>query len=91
MELNNLRNQIDSIDAELVALFQKRMALCADIANYKKDHDLPIFVPNREETVLSRVAGIADNEFTSYVQELYARIMELSKQYQQAVINKEVK
>lgn len=91
MELNNLRDQIDSIDAELVTLFQKRMSLCGDIAKYKMEHDLLVFVPNREEAVLSRVAGIAENEFTPYVQELYAKIMELSKQYQQAVISKEVK
>ncbi len=91
MELNNLRSQIDSIDDELVALFQKRMALCGDIAKLKKAHDLPVFVPNREDTILSRIAGITDKEFTSYAQELYIKIMELSKQYQQAVINEEVK
>lgn len=91
MELNNLRNQIDSIDAELVALFQKRMALCGDIARYKMEHNLPIFVQNREEAVLSRVACMTDDVFTSYTQELYIKIMELSKQYQQASIGKGVK
>lgn len=91
MELNNLRSQIDSIDAELIALFEKRMLLCANIANYKKDQNLPIFVPGREEAVLARVTDLSNEEFSIYTQELYLKIMELSKKYQQTIIANEVK
>ena len=47
MELKELRNQIDAIDNELVSLFKKRMELSAHVADYKKEHHLPIYVPMR--------------------------------------------
>ena len=48
MDIQDLRSQIDQIDDELVALFAKRMAVSAQIADYKKAHQLPIYVPARE-------------------------------------------
>ena len=47
MELKDLRNQIDDIDDELVRLFVKRMEVSAQVADYKKEHNLPIHVPAR--------------------------------------------
>lgn len=91
MDLNNIRTQIDSLDAELVELFLKRMNLCKEVAQYKKEHGLQIFVPAREEAVLSRIDALSDEEMSPYTQELFRKIMELSKQYQLTVIGKEVK
>ena len=48
MELNELRNQIDQIDEKLVKLFVDRMKLSESIADYKKEHKMPIYVPSRE-------------------------------------------
>ena len=48
MDLQELRSQIDEIDDELVALFGKRMDVAAQIADYKKEHNLPIYHPARE-------------------------------------------
>ena len=36
MELNEIRKEIDAIDAELVELYKKRMTLAANVAEYKK-------------------------------------------------------
>ena len=36
MELKDYRNQIDRIDDEIVRLFQQRMDVAAQIAEYKK-------------------------------------------------------
>ena len=42
-ELENLREKIDAIDKEMIALFEKRMDVVADIAAYKiKNNLLPI-------------------------------------------------
>ena len=35
MDLQEIRKQLDSIDAEFVRLFEKRMKLCADVAEFK--------------------------------------------------------
>ena len=56
MELNQIREEIDTIDQELVRLFCKRMDLAAKVAHYKQENNLPIFVPARERTILQSVA-----------------------------------
>ena len=40
-DLEALREELDRVDEQMVQLFQERMALCAQVANYKKEHGLP--------------------------------------------------
>ena len=82
MELNELRNQIDSIDEKLVNLFAERMELSAQIGDYKKDHKLPIYVPSREREKLQAVANQAGPDMDNYTRVLYSMIFELSRSYQ---------
>ena len=41
-DLGALRAQLDRIDAELQTLFERRMALCGQIGDYKKEHALAV-------------------------------------------------
>ena len=82
MELNEIRNQIDSIDEELVKLFVKRMNLSAQVADYKKAHNMPIYVPTREREILQDVAQKAGPEMANYSRVLYSMIFELSRSFQ---------
>lgn len=82
MDLNELRNQIDSIDQELVKLFGQRMEVAAQIADYKKANSIPIFVPARERAVLQKVADTASPEMANYTRVLYSMLFELSRSYQ---------
>ena len=82
MDLNELRNQIDSIDNELVRLFAERMSISAQVADYKKANHLPIFVPAREREILQKVADLAGSEMSNYTRVLYSMIFELSRSYQ---------
>ncbi|WP_443965600.1 chorismate mutase, partial [Ruminococcus sp.] len=36
MELNEIRVEIDKLDRELQQLFEQRMQLCREVAQYKK-------------------------------------------------------
>ena len=83
MELKDLREQINSIDDQLVKLFVKRMSISAQVADYKKEHNLPIFVPAREREILQAVASHAGSELGNYTRVLYSMIFELSRSYQQ--------
>lgn len=82
MELKDLRNQIDDIDDELVRLFVKRMEVSAQVADYKKEHNLPIHVPAREREILQDVAEKAGAGLENYSRVLYSMIFELSRSYQ---------
>lgn len=89
MELADLRNQIDAIDDELVKLFVQRMDVAARIADYKKDHGLPILAPAREREKLMDVASKAGPAMVEYVEQLYTAIFEISRAYQTNIIKEE--
>ncbi len=82
MDLNELRLEIDKIDDQLVQLFAQRMEVSARIGDYKKEHDLPILVPQREQEKLLDVAKKAGMELEVYTRVLYSMLFELSRGYQ---------
>lgn len=82
MDLSEIRQQIDSIDKDLVDLFCQRMQLSAQVADYKKANNLPIFVPARERAILQSVAEQAGPEMANYTRVLYSMLFELSRSYQ---------
>lgn len=82
MELRDLRNEIDTIDDELVRLFVKRMEISAQVADYKKERNIPIHVPAREREILQKVVNMAGTEFANYSRVLYSMVFELSRSYQ---------
>ena len=82
MDIANLRNQIDSVDDEIIKLFVRRMEISAQIAAYKRMHDIPIHVPTREREKLQDVALKAGSNMAVYACSLYDRIFELSRKYQ---------
>lgn len=82
MDLNELRKEIDRVDDELVRLFVQRMEVSAQIADYKKDHGIPIFVPTREAEKLRDVAQKAGSDMEVYTKVLYSMLFELSRGYQ---------
>lgn len=43
MDLNALRDEIDSLDKEILKAFEKRMELCRNVALYKKANGMQIF------------------------------------------------
>ncbi len=82
MDISELRGQIDRIDDELVKLFSQRMAVAAQIADFKKENNLPIFVPAREREKMADVAEKAGPEMANYTRVLYSMLFELSRSYQ---------
>ena len=88
MELENLRNEIDQIDRELVKLFVQRMQISKQVADIKKNQNLPIYVPARERDILQKVADLAGPNMANYTRVLYSMLFELSRSYQSKRITK---
>ena len=82
MDLKELRKEIDRIDDQLVHLFVQRMDVSARIADYKKENNLPILVPSREQEKLQDVAQKAGPDLEIYTKVLYDLLFELSRGYQ---------
>lgn len=82
MEIQDLRKEIDEIDDALVKLFCQRMEVAAQIGVYKKERNLPVFVPGREREKLNDVAQKAGEDMAGYTRVLYSMLFELSRSYQ---------
>ena len=48
LDLKQLRDEIDVIDDEIVRLFEKRMAICSQVADYKIRTGKQVFDKERE-------------------------------------------
>ncbi|MBQ3216501.1 MAG: chorismate mutase [Oscillospiraceae bacterium] len=83
MELKDYRKQIDTIDDEIVRLFQQRMDVAAQIAQFKQENNLPILQSAREREKLADVSGKAREDMQSYLRVLYSLLFELSRTYQE--------
>ena len=89
-ELENLREKIDTIDKEMIVLFEKRMDIVADIAAYKIKNNLPVLNQNREDIVVSKVKSTVKNKnYADSAADLIKNIMEISKKFQQKIISKQ--
>jgi len=82
MSLDELREQINQMDEEIVALFKKRLKAASGIAAEKKDQNLPVLDQQREQQVMQKVIELAGDEFDMYVKMLYSTIFDLSRGYQ---------
>lgn len=77
------RAVINETDAQIRELFRKRMEAVAVIADYKKEHGLPIEDKEREAALIARgCAEIPDAEIREYYIRFQRSMMEISKAYQ---------
>ena len=90
-DLSTLRDNINEIDNKIVELWAQRMECSLKIAEYKKENNLPLFDEKREKELLDRVSELAGEELNDYCRDLYEKIMEISRNYQEDYFSKENK
>ena len=86
MELNNIREHIDSLDREITRLFVERMDTVAQVAASKKSTGKAIRDHARERSIINRVTEQAGDTYAPYVKDLYKLIFELSCNYQSTLM-----
>lgn len=82
MSLEKLRKEIDDIDAQMIDLFQKRMAVSKEIATYKKLNNIEIFDEDREKIVIEKNTKFLDDDIKDFAKIFLKNLMDLSKAYQ---------
>lgn len=82
-DLLEIRGEIDEIDSRIVELYEKRMSLAADVAEYKICTGKPVLDRAREREKLSALEGRAKNAFLrDGIRELFEQIMSTSRKRQ---------
>ena len=59
LDLQEIRGQLDEIDTRLVELFEKRMELCGQVAEFKIGTGKAVYDGQREKQKLAAVAAMA--------------------------------
>lgn len=86
--LEELREQLDVIDDQIAALYEKRMEVCGAVGEYKVNAGRKVFDRQREKDKLADVASKVSGDFNKKgIQELYQQLMSMSRklQYRQLV------
>ncbi|MGN0389019.1 MAG: prephenate dehydratase [Suilimivivens sp.] len=88
MDLLELRGQIDEIDQQIVALYEKRMEVSKQVAEYKIETGKRVFDKAREEEKIQKVKSLTHNDFNSHgIEELFEQIMCMSRKLQYQLIS----
>ncbi|MCM1190449.1 MAG: prephenate dehydratase [bacterium] len=83
MDLLELRRQIDEIDTQIVTLYERRMEISGQVAEYKISTGKKVFDRQRETEKLAKVKSLTHNEFNSHgIVELFEQIMSMSRKLQ---------
>ncbi len=83
MDLSQLRQQIDTIDRQIVNLYEERMDVSRQVAEYKIETGKKVFDKQREQEKIADVKALTHNDFNSHgVEELFEQIMSMSRKLQ---------
>ncbi len=89
VELKELRDKIDQIDQEMVRLFEERMEICSQVAEYKIQTGKKVFDREREAAKIQAVKNMAHSDFNSHgIAELFSQIMAMSRKLQYQLLAK---
>jgi 3-deoxy-7-phosphoheptulonate synthase len=79
-----MRDEIDTIDREIVRLISRRLRRSVEIGRVKVNQDLPLYAPDREEELIAEVRGDAERSGidTDYAEEIFRLILAHSRRVQ---------
>ncbi|MGN0452440.1 MAG: bifunctional chorismate mutase/prephenate dehydratase [Ruminococcus sp.] len=87
MSIEQYRQEIDKIDAELVKLFNKRMDTVKKVAEYKKETGTALYDGERERQLIAKAAEASPEDTELYTRVLFSTLTNLSRAYQSSLIN----
>ena len=82
-QLETLRQEIDSIDAQIFDLLEQRITVAKQIGAYKKEHELAVLDSSRENAKRDQVKATVSNELKPYALELLEVLMNAAKAVQE--------
>ena len=84
--LSEIRKKIDKIDNSLVELLVERMKTSGEVAAFKKANGMQVLDRAREQAILEKREAEAGEEFGAYIREIYEKIFEQSRNYQEELL-----
>ena len=88
MTLEETRERIDAVDAQLLALFNERLDLAADVAAAKRAMGKAIYDPARERQKLYGLAQAAEDTRQAQTVSFFSLLMSMSKAEQARLLSR---
>lgn len=87
--IHDLRKQIDELDNNLMELLSKRMRVCREIGQYKKEHNMTVLQTSRYNEILDKrgAQGSLCGMDPAFIKEVFEAIHEESVRQQMEIIN----
>ena len=84
-----LRKQVDELDNELMNLLSKRIRVCREIGQYKKEHNMTVFQANRYSEILDKrgAQGALLGMSPEFIAQVFEHVHEESVRQQVEIIN----
>lgn len=84
-----LRQQIDQLDNDIMGLLAKRMRVCREIGQYKKEHNIQVLQTNRYNEILDKrgIQGSLTGMDAKFVKQVFEHIHEESVRQQLEIVN----
>ena len=82
-QLETLRQEIDSIDAQIFGLFEQRITVAKQIGAYKKEYELAVLDFSREDAKREQVKATVSSKLEPYALELLEVLMKAAKAVQE--------
>jgi len=87
LDLMECRDKLDVIDKEIVRLFEERMEICGDVAEYKIGTGKAVYDGEREKQKIAAVRELAHNDFNKEaVKEIFSQLMAISRRFQYGLL-----
>ncbi|SFB03957.1 chorismate mutase [Acetitomaculum ruminis DSM 5522] len=87
-DLLEIRQEIDKVDSEIAKLYEKRMEIAGEVAEYKIANGKKVFDREREKAKLEKIKAYAHNDFNRKgLTELFEQIMSMSRKFQYKKMN----
>lgn len=82
-DIKELRKEIDAIDDEMIPLFERRMNVAKQVAEYKRAAGVTVLQSGREKEVLDlAVSRLENKEYSNEARDFMTAVMDLSKEVQ---------
>ncbi len=89
VNLLELRDRIDTVDAQLLDLLKERYGIVKEVAEYKAANGLPVYDAAREEAKIAKVRQQAEEEgLACYYEKIFRAVMEASRDSEELDIKK---
>ena len=88
-ELDALRRSIDDLDGRILQLVAERVKIVLTVGQFKREHNLAVYDPDRERKMLERLCAQAPEPLdAATVRRIFERLIDESRRIEQHSMGK---